>query len=118
MAETEQLSIRLNNIELEAINHLIFALQERYGRDIVKVILFGSKARGDSTKDSDIDLLIITSYENWTLREEVWRIAAKLELHQDVIFNIQLMSLQHWDTICDQGFSLCQHVEQDGVVIF
>ena len=34
---------------------------------IVKIILFGSVARGDDTDDSDIDILIISDY-----RDEIW----------------------------------------------
>ena len=35
--------------------------------DIIKIILFGSVARGDDTEDSDIDILIISDYRN-----EIW----------------------------------------------
>jgi predicted nucleotidyltransferase len=35
----------------------------------VKIILFGSVARGDDTEDSDIDILIISDYRN-----EIWKI--------------------------------------------
>ena len=35
--------------------------------DIVKIILFGSVARGDDTEESDIDILIISNH-----RDEIW----------------------------------------------
>jgi len=49
----------LNEIEKKAIDELIEKLKETYGENLVKVILYGSKARGDQTEDSDIDIMII-----------------------------------------------------------
>ncbi len=34
-------------------------LSERYGEGIKKVILYGSQARGEVTKDSDVDVLVL-----------------------------------------------------------
>jgi predicted nucleotidyltransferase len=35
-------------------------LQERYGAGIKRVILYGSHARGEATRDSDVDMLVLT----------------------------------------------------------
>jgi predicted nucleotidyltransferase len=34
-------------------------LHERYGAGIKRVILYGSHARGEATKDSDVDVLVL-----------------------------------------------------------
>jgi len=49
----------LNETEKKAIDELIEKLKLIYGDNLVKVILYGSKARGDSREDSDIDIMII-----------------------------------------------------------
>ena len=41
------------------LNELKLDLQELYGDRLVKLILFGSHARGEANLDSDIDLLAV-----------------------------------------------------------
>ena len=51
--------------EKSAVDHITIALKiveslkKKYGDRLVSVVLFGSVARGEARKDSDIDLLII-----------------------------------------------------------
>ena len=53
--------INLNYNELQGLNGTINDLTCRYPF-IEQVILYGSKARGDSIEGSDIDILIVTEY--------------------------------------------------------
>ena len=41
------------------LNRLVRIMEEEFGDDLVSVVLFGSVARGDNRKDSDVDLLIV-----------------------------------------------------------
>lgn len=42
-----------------ALDAYVLALQRRYADDLVSVVLFGSRARGDAKPESDIDVLIV-----------------------------------------------------------
>ena len=46
---------RITQLVNQVKGHLI----ERYGDKIKEIILYGSYARGEATKDSDIDLLVL-----------------------------------------------------------
>ena len=50
-----------------------------YGEDIVKMVLYGSYARGDNQDDSDIDIVAIVRGERSDLQERlkmVWDISS------------------------------------------
>src|SRR5437867_2697645 len=40
---------------------LISRIRRNYGKQVSRIILFGSRARGDSSSESDYDLLIVTA---------------------------------------------------------
>ncbi|MCL1492950.1 MAG: nucleotidyltransferase domain-containing protein [Pseudanabaena sp. Salubria-1] len=52
------MTITLTNIK-PILNELKQELQKMYGDRLVKLILFGSHARGEANPDSDIDLLAV-----------------------------------------------------------
>ena len=52
------MSITLNSIQ-PTLQELKLGLEELYGDRLVKLILFGSHARGEANFDSDIDLLAV-----------------------------------------------------------
>ena len=59
----------MNNLtekEKKAIDELLEGLKKLYGDNLCRVILYGSKARGDGTENSDIDIMIVLkSYSKW-----------------------------------------------------
>jgi predicted nucleotidyltransferase len=43
----------------EDLSRYVHALERRFGSDLVSVVLFGSRARGEAGPESDIDVLIV-----------------------------------------------------------
>jgi predicted nucleotidyltransferase len=72
--------INLNYNEQQGLNGAISELTCRYPF-IEQVILYGSKTRGDSIEESDIDILIVTEYP--VPRETKYMIS-------DIIYNNEL----------------------------
>lgn len=75
------------------------------------VALFGSKARGDSQLDSDIDVLVILSQEDRKLRREILRQAARFSLKYDVLLSPRVIGAERWEQM--RGFSLYQNIQQE-----
>ncbi|MBX3055196.1 MAG: nucleotidyltransferase domain-containing protein [Anaerolineae bacterium] len=90
-------------------------LAETLGENLVDLYLFGSKARGDSHVDSDIDLLIILCHLDANSRWLARSVAANCSLEYDVLFNTHLYEKGRWDAIVAQRDTLWREVQRDGV---
>ncbi|WP_407382010.1 nucleotidyltransferase domain-containing protein [Methanobrevibacter sp.] len=82
--------------------------------DIVKIILFGSVARGDDTEESDIDILIITTNSD-ELSDEINSVAVDIILEKDEFISPHVMSEEHFNKTIDYPF--LTNVLKEGVVI-
>lgn len=56
--------------ERTALDAFVAAVRAHYGARLVDVLVFGSRARGDATADSDVDLAIILQDGNWRFWSE------------------------------------------------
>ena len=62
------------------------------GDAIEEIILFGSVARGDDRPDSDIDILVITSREDFRLREYLTGLAFDLLMLSGERLSVKVLS--------------------------
>lgn len=82
--------------------------------DIVKIILFGSVARGDDTEESDIDILIITTNSD-ELSDEINSAAVDIILEKDEFISPHIMCEEHFNKTIDYPF--LTNVLKEGIVI-
>ena len=79
--------LKLSRNERKAIREASKMLKEQF--PINEVILFGSKARGDSDAASDIDLFLVTKHAiHWRERQAIIHALFDLGMQHDVIFSI------------------------------
>jgi predicted nucleotidyltransferase len=97
--------------ERRALQEFMEYLRKHIENQVEHVALFGSKARGDSGRDSGIDVLIILREENRQLRREILIQAARLSLKHDVFLSPRVIGAERWEKM--QGFSLYQNVQQE-----
>ena len=82
---------------------------------VTRVVLFGSKARGDAQPDSDIDLLVLTSCPATTeLCHSVSDRLADINLQNDVMLSSVVVSEQDWSDGLVRYMLIHEEVERDG----
>lgn len=112
MKTIDDLSLRDN--EKKAIREATKILKERF--PVKEVILFGSKARGDSDKESDIDLLLVTTRSiHWKERQAIIHALFDLGMKHDVIFSILDTTEPDFNKGIFTAFPIYQEIIREGV---
>ncbi|RIB35339.1 MAG: hypothetical protein BXU00_02325 [Candidatus Nanoclepta minutus] len=76
---------------LKLIKETILNVAKEYNVEIDKIILFGSRARGDFREDSDWDILIVTKEKMDREKESDFRLKIVLELHNFLNQDIEII---------------------------
>ncbi len=76
--------------KLKLIKEIISNAAKKYNIEIDRIILFGSRARGDYTQESDWDILIVTKEKlGWKKRKvflgNILKIFAKMKIRVEIL---------------------------------
>ena len=115
MKSFESASLMKN--ESEAIEAAIRMLKSEFS--VSKVILFGSKARGDHDEHSDIDLLVVASkLLHWKEEKAIVGALFDIGMEYDVIFSPLFTSVDEWENGIFTEFPIYQEISRDGAVVY
>lgn len=68
----------MKNILNPILKELSDTLRKELGQSIKNIILFGSRARGDSYPESDYDVLVLVDKETKELSEKIFNISCEI----------------------------------------
>ncbi len=80
------------------------------------VILYGSRARGDATEDSDYDLLIVSDVPATLKNEDRFRGALyDIQLETGTVITVILANRADWETPLYKAMPLHQNITREGI---
>ena len=100
-------------VRQSVVNEFAAKAREAHGGAIEEIILFGSVARGDDRPDSDIDILVITSGEDFRIREFLAGIAFDLLMQTGERLSVKVLSRA--DVVAHRHYPFIRNVFRDGV---
>lgn len=101
------------------IKKFVSELSKLLGNRLKKVILYGSYARGDYDKNSDIDIMILTDFSDDEIieyRKKVRDLACDLEMENDVMISPLLRNINKYERRVDV-IPFYYNVQKEGVVL-
>ena len=105
----------LNYNEQRALEHIVLSVIPRYPV-IRQVLLYGSKARGNFTEDSDIDLLFVTDdVLPRTKKFDISDAIYEAEVKHDVVVSAIFVSVQDFKT---GGTPFLKRAQNEGIVLW
>lgn len=105
----------INNI----INEFISGVKNILDNRIKKVILYGSYARGDYNKNSDIDIMILTDLSDNEISEysnKIWEKCADIEIDNGLVISPLLRNIDNFNSWLDVK-PFYMNIVNEGVVL-
>jgi predicted nucleotidyltransferase len=87
------------------------------GGDIVRIVLFGSRARGDFTEDSDIDIAVVVKNLSAHRKRGIFDIVAKIEFEYAVAVSILVFSLEDFEALRRRERRIVKDIMTEGVAL-
>jgi predicted nucleotidyltransferase len=85
--------------------------------EIEKIILFGSVARGDDNKDSDIDILVITSEKSdkSKIKDDIYSRTFDILMKTGEYVSVKIKSIDHYKKYKNSFFF--SNIDKKGIVL-
>ncbi len=104
----------LTHKEKMAIREYEALLIKKFPRRIHRILLFGSKARGDFSRSADVDILIVVTKNGKRIRREIVNLTHEPILHFEVLLSPLIVE----EKFFKEWSPLLQHIKKEGVTIW
>jgi predicted nucleotidyltransferase len=105
----------LSHEEARALNLLLESMQRRFGDRLSDIVLFGSKARAESTADSDIDVLVILESPSAIELRDAGGFGFDVWAESGIFLALQVVESEYWDSAACRESLFFRNVARDGV---
>ena len=101
------------------VEELKLRLPQEVKRHIQRLIMYGSRARGGSTDDSDLDLVALVDVNSPELERALDEVAYNVMWDHDFkpIISLKVFAEERFRSAVTQGFSYYRTVEREGVTV-
>ena len=106
----------MQNDKKDLLDIFVRSLKEKHGDKIERIILFGSVARGEDKEHSDVDVLIITSYDSFKMQRLVSEIVVNILLKTGVYISAKVLTKDELDFLRKMK-SFYRSVMEEGITV-
>jgi len=107
----KNISLTNENAVLKELKEL---LNDFLGESLMKIVLFGSRARGDYDNESDIDVAIIVRDLTRNLKNQILENVAEIELKHFVPISALLLSEDEFENLKRLERRIALDIEREG----
>jgi len=108
---------KLNETEEKAVLEFKKEVLEKLGNNVREITLFGSKARGDYTAGSDVDLLVVIKEEDRWMKREIIDVSTDVLFKLDVFISPKVMSEKHYLNLLRLQTGFIKNIQREGIKI-
>ena len=109
--------IRNSTDREKALQLFVKSLKNKYRDKVENVILFGSVARGEGKEDSDVDVLVITSYDSFKMQMLVSEIAVNVLLKTGIYVSAKVLTVDEFNFLRKMKSPFYKSVMKEGIIV-
>lgn len=107
----------LTGEEQAAVDEFVVKLRNRFPKGVIAIKLFGSKARGDSHRESDLDLLVLVEEKTEELENGVIDLVCDILNRSGVYLEVVTLSGSRYEKAKKEQYPFVINVERDAVTL-
>lgn len=104
--------------EKAALGAFITNLTRQYSDQLVRIILFGSKARGDCERESDLDVLIVLHSGDWRFRDAVALVAFEPMVEHGVVLSPLVVDVEDYSWWQEHRAPIYRAISAEGIELW
>lgn len=111
----------LSTRESQGVLELIKLLQVQYGERLKKIILYGSRTRGDFHAFSDIDIFVVIQNDDNSFlqaKREIETLVADLNLKKELLLQVVIFPEKEEVQPGFKTFLLIEKIKREGIVLY
>lgn len=92
-------------------------LTKELGNTLVKIVIFGSRATGQATEDSDIDIAVIIKERELKIKILIWDIANEFLISDDLLISPLVLSSDEYQNLLRRERAIALTIASEGVTL-
>ena len=107
----------MNQTMKRILKNFKIAVLKKFSKEIIRMTLYGSHARGTPQQDSDIDILIVTKHDDWRIGDKIGNVAYTVSLETGSDISAKVMSQEHYDYLRRLKAPFFQNILKEGITL-
>jgi len=108
----------LTPVERRALKEYLERLRTEYGREIQRVILYGSKVRGDFDEESDIDVCVVVKTLDSKLRRALIALGVDVDLKHSVLIGDFIVDQARFEQMAKYREPIYRNMMAEGIELW
>jgi len=109
------LKTHLDSMEDKAVKEFISKLKSILKHELLTTVLFGSKVRGTSNEESDIDILIVLKTKNSAILNQIIDVLVDIQLKYNANISPLIYSDYEFKMNREMGSYFIKEIESEGI---
>lgn len=110
--------IQIGQAERAAVSDYLARLRARFGARVLRVILFGSRARGEGDRESDLDVLVVVDNGDWRFHDAIADESVEPWLTYRALISPITMDRKEYEQLQEWQTLFYRNLERDGISLW